>query len=54
MMIDGSGDQFIKLQGIDSYSLTDADGGEPGAESDDGEDVQLEESDAPSVAFVWQ
>ena len=44
MTVDGSGDQFIKLQGLDSYTFTDADGGPPGAESDEeGMDPEDEE-----------
>ena len=35
MTVDGSGDQFIRLQGIDNYSFTDADGGPAGEESEE-------------------
>lgn len=40
MTVDGSGDDLIKIQGLPEYSFTDADGGEPGEESDDGADPQ--------------
>ena len=48
MTIDGSGDQFIKIQGVESYTFCDADGGAAGAESDDeGVDpVERAEADA--------
>ena len=49
MTIDGSGDQFISVQGVATYSFTDADGGEKGTESDKEEDVQPEESDVPPI-----
>jgi hypothetical protein len=48
MTIDGSGDQFICVQGADKYSFTDVDGGEPGKESDQ-EEGQAEESDVPPI-----
>ena len=41
MTIDGAGDQVIKLQGVNSYTFCDADGGDPGEESaDEGVDVE--------------
>ena len=48
MTIDGSDDQFIKIQGLENYSFTDADGGPAGAESeeeglDPDEEDELEE-----------
>ena len=33
MTIDGSGDNYIRLQGVEAYSFCDADGGAAGAES---------------------
>ena len=44
MTIDGTGDNFIRIQGIENYSFTDADGGPPGAESDE-EGVEPEEEE---------
>jgi FtsZ-interacting cell division protein ZipA len=38
---DGSGDEQIRLEGVDSYSLCDADGGDSGCESE--EEAQQEE-----------
>ena len=35
MPINGSGDQFIRVQGVQSYTFCDADGGAAGAESED-------------------
>jgi hypothetical protein len=56
MTIDGSGDQFICVQGVREYSFCDADGGEVGKESDEegndpeehavlNADVQVDSSD---------
>jgi hypothetical protein len=42
MTSDGSADNFIRIQGVASYTFTDADGGDPGAESED-EGVEVEE-----------
>ena len=46
MTVDGSGDQFIKIQGVPDYKFCDADGGDVGAESDDEGLVAEEENDA--------
>ena len=44
MTIDGTDDQFIRIQGINSYTFCDADGGDPGAESAD-EGIDAEEAE---------
>lgn len=36
MTVDGSGDDLIKIQGVDQYSFCDADGGSSDCESDEG------------------
>ena len=44
MTIDGNGDQFIRIQGVDNYTFTDADGGPAGDESEEeGLDPEEEE-----------
>ncbi|KAL1496863.1 hypothetical protein AB1Y20_014447 [Prymnesium parvum] len=46
MTVDGSGDQFIRPQGIENYSFTDDDGGDAGAESEaEGADVEHDNDD---------
>ena len=55
MTIDGSGDQFIKMQGLSSYEFCDEDGGAVGMESDEeGVDPQeeMEQSAVVSDALV--
>lgn len=37
MTIDGSGDEYIKLQGVENYSFCEADGGDRPSRSDEGE-----------------
>ena len=44
MTVDGTGDQFICIQGINNYTFCDADGGDPGAESAD-EGIDAEEAE---------
>ena len=56
MNIDGSGDQFIRIQGTNSYTFCDADSGPRGAESDE-EGIGGEERaelNADLVERVWQ
>jgi hypothetical protein len=49
MTSDGTGDNFIRIQGVDSYTFTDADGGAPGQESEDeGAEPEGEEQDVNS------
>ncbi|KAL1498473.1 hypothetical protein AB1Y20_013798 [Prymnesium parvum] len=45
MTVDGSGDSLIRIQGLENYSFSDADGGDAGAESEDEGDI-LEEEEA--------
>ena len=55
MTIDGSGDQFIKMQGLSSYEFCDEDGGAVGMERDEeGVDPQeeMEQSAVVSDALV--
>lgn len=47
MTVDGTDDDLIKIQGLDHYSFCDADGGEEGLESDDGDD-EVERADRGS------
>jgi len=49
MTSDGTGDNFNRIQGVDSYTFTDADGGAPGQESEDeGAEPEGEEQDVNS------
>ena len=53
MTINGSGDQHIRIQGVETYSFCDADGGAAGAESDEeGVDPEEEEEENADVALT--
>ena len=43
MTADGTGDDLIKIQGLENYTFTDEDGGEPGNESDEEEPELFED-----------
>ena len=51
MTIDGSGDEQICIEGVDSYSFCDADGGEPGCESEEeSEEEEARDAEPPEPA----
>lgn len=53
MTMDGSGDHLIKIQGVDSYHFTDADGGPAGQESEDeGDDPEEREEMSADVEMA--
>ena len=44
MTIDGSGDELIRMQGVEQYFFCDDDGGESDCESEYGNGVQMDSS----------